>query len=263
MAKVNLLIVGAQKAGTTALASFLSEHPDVCMAPQKEVHLFDAPDFQDSAGFCDARYAEVFKECRGQRWTCDATPIYMYAPDIAPRIRRYNAHMRLIALLRNPVERALSHYAMERARQVERLPLAAALAAEPVRLWRHRHDLSWSSALRAHSYVDRGYYSRQIAHLLRYFPREQLLILRTDDLLRDHAGTLRRVYDFLEIDVPATLPEARQVRPSLGHDPVERSDSLGRLCTPSVPVRAALRYVFKPELRRLERLLGWQLNDWR
>ncbi len=255
--KVNFVIAGAQKAGTTALAAFLAEHPEICMAPQKEVHLFDAPDYVDSTAFCDERYRQAFPNYHGQPLVGEATPIYMYLPVCVARIQRYNPAMRLIVLLRHPAERALSHHAMERSRQAEPWPLLAALAAEPFRLWRAAGSLEWSSAVRTHSYLDRGFYSRQIANLLEHFPREQLLVLRTEELLAHHAETLRRVYTFLGAEEPAVLPASRQVRPGaeLGADEARP--------TRPAAVASALKWIYRSELARLEKLLGWRLDSWK
>jgi hypothetical protein len=255
--KVNYLIVGAQKAGTTALASFLAQHPEICMARRKEIHLFDAPDYQDSPSFCDARYAVEFPDYCGQRWVGEATPIYMYLPLVAERIHRYNPQMRLIILLRNPAERAVSHYGMEVSLNRERLSLSTALAIERFRLWRDRMNLSFTSSLRDHSYIDRGFYSRQLNHLLLHFSRQQLLVIRTDDLLGRHVETLERVYKFLDLERPASFPEPQQVRLPLGPGIIETH------IQPSPLMLTLLKRIYRNEIVRLEQLLGWRLDDWR
>jgi hypothetical protein len=278
--KVNFLIVGAQKAGTTALASFLAQHPDVCVSRRKELHVFDAPDYRDTRGFWDERYAVGFPDYRGQPWIGEATPTYMYFPFVAERIYRYNPDMRLIALLRNPAERAISHYKMEISRDTERLPLIAALAAERFRLSRAQGALGWNDAPRAHSYLDRGFYSRQIQRLLHYFSRDQFLILRSDDLLAHHVETLETVYEFLGVNRPERVPLPEIIRPPLDPralevkrpEPVPLAETVGPpLETEAVEkavdvsrfTRAALRRVYRNEINRLEQMLGWNLDNWR
>ncbi len=255
--KVNCLIVGAQKSGTTALARFLGEHREICMAPRKELHVFDAPDYEDRPDFCDQRYARAFPNYHGQRWIIEATPAYLYLPSVAERIHRYNPDVRLIAILRNPVERALSHYSMEVSRRAERLPFYAAFAAEPFRLWRDGKNFAWTSSVRVHSYLDRGFYSIQLQRLIERFSREQILALKTDDLRHHHVETLERVYTFLEIERPPCPPEPRYIRPLLGEGVVERPVEVPPL------VRALLRQIYRNEITRLEHLLGWQLDEWR
>lgn len=92
------------------------------MAPAKEVHIFDSPTFD--AGQIDARYAAALPNYGGQRCVMEATPSYLYLPDVPGRIAQYNPAMRVIVLLRDPVERAVSHHHMERAR-VRVAPAAA------------------------------------------------------------------------------------------------------------------------------------------
>jgi hypothetical protein len=111
--------------------------------------------------------------------------------------------------------------------------------------------------MRAHSYVDRGFYSRQITHLLRHFSREHLLVIRTDHLLTRHVETLQHVYRFLDVVSPAPFPEPQQVRPALG------SGILDRRVEPSFLVQAFLKRIYKNEIERLEQLLGWNLADWK
>jgi hypothetical protein len=255
--KVNCLIVGAQKSGTTALAAFLGEHSEICMAPAKELHVFDAPDYREIPGFCDERYASAFPGYTGQPWIAEATPAYLYLPFVADRIHRYNPDMRLIAVLRNPVDRAISHYSMEVSRGFERLPLYAALALERPRLWWNAGNLAWTSSVRVHSYLDRGFYSRQLERLMERFSPAQILVLRMDDLLHRHVETLERVYAFLGVKTPAHVPEARHIRP------VAAEGVVARTIEASPMLRSILNRVYQSELERLERLLGWQLDDWR
>ena len=133
---MNFVIAGAQKSGTTALATFLRGHPDICLTDEKEVHLFDDPDYSGAwtAKAIDERYAAACGTYTGQVVVGEATPIYVYWPHIADELFRYNPRMRVIVLLRDPVERALSHHRMERSRGNEWLPLLPALLAEPLRV---------------------------------------------------------------------------------------------------------------------------------
>ncbi len=105
MAKVSFLVVGAQKAGTTTLYSHLAGHPPLFMSRRKELHFFDSdehdwehPDYTGfEAHFADASPGQICGE---------VTPIYMFRRRFLERIRRYNPHIRLVAILRNPISRA-------------------------------------------------------------------------------------------------------------------------------------------------------------
>jgi len=211
--RVRFVIGGAQKCGTSALASYLAEHTGLALPAGKEAHVFDAPDFDEAwdAGAVDRRYAEHFAHAPPEALCGDATPIYLFHPRSIARIARYNPAMRWIVLLRDPVERALSHYWMERGRGTETWPLWPALLAERWRLRGHRDDFAPDSPLRRFSYRARGDYARQLDALFARFPREQVLILLAHDLAKRPGPCLERVYAFLEVDPPAQAPAARSV----------------------------------------------------
>ena len=195
------MIVGAQKCGTTALARFLSRHPDIGMASPKEMHLFDSPQYAGdwTPEQIDERYRPFFRHCAGTAVRGEATPIYMFLPEVAREIQRYNPDLKLIVLLHDPVERAISHYYMERARGREHRPLWLALLCEPMRLRRCRDGRAFGSALRVCSYRRRGLYSLQLRNLYRWFDRSRVLVVRTRDLRQHHDAVLRRVFAFLGV----------------------------------------------------------------
>ncbi len=246
MPEVDFLIVGTQKGGTTALAYFLSLHPHICFAPNKEVHFFDYDrNYVKGIDF----YHSFFPNYNNQTRIGEATPIYMYLPHVPPRIARYNPRIKLIVLLRNPIDRAYSHYQMERQRGWESLPFPLALSLEPLRLSLPQ-DLDQERApRRIYSYCDRGYYSRQLKVLQDCFPREQILVLLQSDLEQSHDQTLALVYDFLEVPRPPELPPPKRVLE--GHyKPL-----------PSW-LRQALKAQFTPEIAALEKLIDRDLTNW-
>ncbi len=213
--RLGFMIVGAQKCGTTALAQFLAAHPQVGMSSLKEVHLFDAPEYSSewTAREIDERYRPHFAHCSyagaaGDPVLGEATPIYLFFPDIAAELRRYNPELRVIVLLRDPVERAISHYYMEKHRAAEHRPLWQALLLEPLRLRRDADPRHPESAARVRSYRSRGLYSRQLSNLHRYFSRERVLVLRAEDLRSNHDAILRRVFAFLGVSTDVHVPPA-------------------------------------------------------
>ncbi len=208
MRSLDFMIIGVQKGGTTALSHFLSCHPQVAMASNKEVHLFDAPDYRPGLSQVEInqRYQHYFPRQAEGQLLGEATPIYLYWPEIIPELHRYNPRLKLIVLLRDPVQRAISQYQMERARGYERLPLLLALLLEPLRLWvSAKRPLT--SAHRRHSYADRGCYMRQLRQLRRYFPDHQLLLLDNTELAAQHQETLLRVTQFLGLTPMAVAQE--------------------------------------------------------
>jgi len=188
---VNFIVIGVQKAGTTALHDYLAEHPALAVSDVKEVHFFD-DETQDWSAPDYAAYHAHFP-ADGARLRGEATPIYIYWPNALQRIHAYNPAMRLILMLRDPVDRAWSHWRMETARGVEQHPFAWCVRRGRQRLfdaepWGHHREFS---------YVERGFYGAQAARLLGIFPRDQVLILRAEDLRSDPESALDQVSAFL------------------------------------------------------------------
>ena len=216
---VDFMIVGTQKGGTSALHRFLSRHPEVGMSRPKEAHLFDAPEYSRewTPEEIDERYRPLFPHGAGARIRGESTPIYLFFPEIAAELRRYNPALRLIVLLRDPVERAISHYYMEKSRHWESRPLWQALLLEPLRLRRCRDPRAHRSAMRVGSYRARGLYSRQLRNLYRVFDRDRVLVLGSRELRERHEDTLRRVFAFLGVSeavriAPESYNEGRRGR---------------------------------------------------
>ncbi|MYD96383.1 MAG: glycosyltransferase [Gammaproteobacteria bacterium] len=205
---VDFVIAGAQKSGTTALAHFLSQHPDIAMA-QTEGHVFDASDYSPdwTPAEIDQHYHGRFGPGDGNSLHGESTPVYLFLPDVPGELARYNPDLKVVVALRDPVQRAVSHYVMERARGNERLPLWLALLAEPFRLRRCPDPRGRESAVRRHSYRSRGLYSRQLRNLYVVFPRDRVLVLRTEDLLADHDATLERTFAFLGVRHDVRIPQ--------------------------------------------------------
>lgn len=163
----NFLIIGVQKGGTTSLYSYLAAHPRVSPALGKEVHYFD---FHYGCGerWYRAHFVpQAWSDVRGLQ-TGEASPEYLFCPAAPQRVAAFDPGMKLIVMLRNPVERAYSQYQMSRRRGSETLSFAEALALEPERLEAERRRLGAVAAHargkshRHHSYQSRGYYAEQL-----------------------------------------------------------------------------------------------------
>lgn len=205
--KLGFLICGVQKCGTTALWHFLSRHSQIVFGPQKEMHVFD----NEETNWNDPDYKTLHnpyaQNAVGKLWG-DATPIYTYWPPSLKRIHAYNPAIKLVVILRNPVERAYSHWRMEVARNAETLSFSNAIRQGRKRI-SSQQDIE--GVHRVYSYVERGFYAAQLARLLHLFPREQVLVLRQIDLYGNHRVTLDRICDFLAIDRFVTYPESQQI----------------------------------------------------
>jgi hypothetical protein len=238
--RVSFLIAGVQKGGTTALYEYLAGFGDVALPAVKELHFFD-DEAQNWAAPDYGAYHAQLPEADG-RPCGEATPIYSYWPRSLERICAYNPAVKLILLLRDPVARAWSHWKMEYARGVERQPFAWCIRAGRQRLfdaepWGHEREVS---------YVERGFYGEQVEHALSLFPREQLLILKSEDLRADPTEPVAAVRRFLR------LPEAQAPEPRTVHAGAA-ADYPSELTAEDV---AFLREVYAPDAARLEALTG-------
>ena len=237
MPRVDFIIPGAQKAGTTALFDHLGEAPGIALSTVKEVHFFDDETVDWSRPDYDAYHAR-FPEAGGALLG-EATPIYLYWPNALERIRTYNPAMRLIVMLRDPVERAWSQWRMETARGVEREPFGWCVRQGRQRLfdsepWGHHRE---------YSYVERSFYGEQMARLFELFPTDQVLVLKADDLRADPNTVLARICAFLGAPPPPpTSPRSVHVGQEM--EGLEAADI------------AHLRAVYARDAERLEDLTG-------
>ena len=240
----DFVIIGTQRGGTTSLHAYLSAHPQVITPATKELH------------FLTDRYV------RGLDWylgqfptevppdviTGEATPYALFHPLAPRRLLEIAPAAKSIVLLRNPVDRAYSHFLLERSRGEEALDFAAALEAELERLDGEEARLAWDPAYasgphKRASYVARGEYARQLERWFGVFPREQILVLRSEDLYERSAEAFTHVADFLAINPDVTIPFTKH------------NQSSGSPLDPMI--RRRLSEYFAPWNVRLAELLGW------
>ena len=185
----DFLILGAQRSGTTSLYNYLASHPDLTASLAKEPQYFSTK-WSKSETWYRAHFRGVRSSGavgdHGRPLAFEATPYYLFHPLAAARAARVVPQAKLIALLRHPVERALSHYEHNAARGLERLSFEEAVEREPERLageaQRMLDDPGYvSRAHRLYSYVARGCYAEQLENWMVWFPAEQFLVLRSED----------------------------------------------------------------------------------
>ena len=242
----DFLIIGAQRGGTTSLYEYLCRHPQVDPATEKEIHYFD---FQTARG--PAWYRAHFPwRFPGTRITGEASPFYLFHPRVPRLVRDLLPAVRLIVLLRDPVERAHSHFRLQRRAKIE--PLATfeeAIAAEPERLAGEREKFArlpdyYGYNFHQYSYLERGIYLPQLVAWEEFFPREQLLVLGSEDFYARPAEVFGRVCDFLGLD---RAPIAGIEPPRLNHQPGEGL---------TAETRGRLQEYFAPHNAELARYLG-------
>jgi len=195
----DFLILGAQKAGTTSLYDLLVQHPRIETARTKEIAFFDR-----HYGLGINWYKCNFP-ANGQI-TGEATPDYLVDPEAFARIQRHlPQRTRFIVLLRNPVDRLVSHYFHARRLGYEPLGLAEALECEAERIGPqgHRlvgHPLEGRTQFSAFSYYTRGLYAEQLQRWFDGFGRENVFVETSDRFFADPVGVTRQVFGFLRLD---------------------------------------------------------------
>ena len=231
---------------------YLARHPDVVAPLGKELQYFSTQHHRGEAWyrahFPTERSMQRRRGSSHPAVAFEASPYYLFHPHAARNAAATVPGAKLIALLRDPVERAYSHYEHTRQRGLEPLSFEDAVAAEPGRLAveveRMRADPGYESrAHRIHSYVSRGRYASQLEEWFRHFPRPQALVLRSEDLFVDPAGTYGTVLDFLGLPRFA-LPDYRAYTRRAPGPPMAPA------------TRAALEAEFRSDNERLAALLG-------
>lgn len=266
--KVNFVVGGVQKGGTSALDAYLRKHPELDLAERKDIpdyqndpnreleyppkvmaypkepHFFDTEEYFASAEVDYSIYHGFFSPREGVRLYGESTPVYTYWQEAPRRMWEYNPEMKIIVLLRDPVKRAYSHWNMMRDLLLESLPFEEALAREEARAREARPLQN-----KRHSYIDRGFYSEQLRRLWRFFPREQVLVLKSERLFQEPNQVLEQVAGFLGI---APFPELEQAEVNTGKYREPMSEQAGHL----------LRETFQGEVKTLENMLSWDCGDW-
>jgi hypothetical protein len=220
----DFLIVGAQKAGTSSLYAYLAAHPLIAPALAKEIHYFDY-NFERGEAWYRAHFPTLLEKWRGTfRATGEGSPYYLFHPHAASRVRALVPHAKLIVLVRNPVDRAYSHYHHQVRLGLEPLSFEDALDQEPARLVGEfekllADDSFYSFNYQNYSYCARGMYATQLARWFQLFPREQFLILQSEAFYTNSAQTFERVLDF--IHVPRWQPPAFRVENDGQYPPLE------------------------------------------
>jgi hypothetical protein len=265
----NFLVIGAPRSGTTWIDVNLRGHPDVFMPSLKEVHFFDR---HYNRGI--KHYESFFKGHSGQPAVGEATPDYMHGlystNDIPALIYKHLPDVRLIATLRNPVDRVYSRYLNAKAK------------------FDKNKSVSFEEKLDERpEFTKEGFYFEHLQSFLAHFPRERMLLLLYDDLIDDAEGFLRQIYSFLGVRTEfgryahkANINAAAGKR-NLGRSRLlwllARACSRGKLHTAadgirrlnsvsiepmSTETRLKLISIYREHNLRLQDLLGRDLSHW-
>lgn len=249
-----LIIGGGMRCGTTALFSYLAKHPQLSASRRKEVHYFDLH-FDRGEGWYKRQFRRSTTTPNGRPTILfESSPYYMYDPRVAQRIHNAIPSIKLLFLLRDPIDRAVSHYQKNRRDNREPLSLADALEAEEERLAGEEEkmlrDPHYCSPIHQYfSYKARGRYAILLRRFYQYFPREQIMIIKSNSLFQRPEQTLKHVCNFLGVTdwQPDRFPV---INPSLIKTAVPER------------IRAMLETDFEPQEKDLEELIGWRSASW-
>lgn len=274
----NFLCIGAQKAGTTTLHDILRGHPEIFLPEIKETHFFDIREnFSQGVGW----YEEFYRGSGEFPLAGDFTPEYLFFEYVPERIRTVlGRDVKLIVILRNPVDRAYSHYWFSVRRGIETFPFEKAIALEHRRIRSGFYGRAW------YSYVSRGFYSEQIERYYRLFPEEQIKVVIFEEFVRDEKKNVAGILDFLGCTLPFEFERGRKVHAgdltareyarALRTDPsrfLDRSflglpglllSGEGKMAYPSMKrkTRLLMEEIYCEEVRALERMTGRDLSVW-
>jgi hypothetical protein len=238
----NLFVVGAMKAGSTTLHYLLGAHPDVHMSPAKEPGFFcdhaelarhNAPAAQMLVSRDEGAYLDLFTGAKGARWAGESSTYYTKRPllsGVPERIVRFAPDARIVYIMRDPVERSISHYLHQVRAGLEPRSARAALTA-------------------GSRYCRIGDYPRQLGPYLDVFGRESVFVLTLEDLRAHRQQTLAGLFRWLEVD-PSAAADI---------EPQHRNQTPARDFAPHVGWGAPLHRV-SPALYRLSRRIPWKLR---
>ena len=211
--KPNFIIIGAMKAATTSLYTYLKQHPDVFMTHIKEPMFFNtlqkANNFKVHGGKRKKitnfdQYYSLFDDVKNEKAIGEASPAYLLNEDCPSLIQQHLPNTKIIAVLRHPVARAYSNFL--HARRADREPIADFETAFNKEA--ERKAQNWSPL---YHYKDKGYYAKQLQRYFTLFPKENIKVLLFEDLVKDPIKTTQEIFKFLNIDnsfIPDTSKKA-------------------------------------------------------
>jgi hypothetical protein len=292
----NFIVIGAAKCGTTSLHRYLNQHPQIFMsaygepsyfAHQDEVLNFQGPGDAEWKFVTDlTAYEALFDGARGEKAIGEISPRYLYFEKSAERMRALIPKVRIIAILRNPVDRAYSHFLMNTQRHCE----PAATLMEAVELERDRVHKNWGWDWR---YVSLGLYHQQLKRYYDLFPVDQIKVILYDDFRDNPVGMIQDLFHFLGVDESFVPDMSKRERPqylakSKGLDQwVSQPSSFKKIfhgwvgantrkrikdwilqrnsaAVPplAVDIRQALDQKFRADRVQLQKLIGRDLSRW-
>jgi hypothetical protein len=242
--KIDFLVIGTQKGGTTALDYYLRRHPGIEMGRKKELHFFDNEKIFANATVDYSILEKQFSISPGKIYG-DVTPIYMYWEPAIRRIWQYNSKIKLIAILRNPIDRAFSQWKMAYQLNNEKELFSYCIKNE-----RERARQALQLQHRICSYIDRGFYAEQIKRIKRFFPDEQVLLIKYDHFVDNQEFIIGKILNFLSLDGSEYIFEHKTAHKFYAEHVISDEE------------KNYLRNIYINDIKEVERLLKWDCSNW-
>lgn len=269
--KPNFLIAGVQKSGTSALAYYLNQHPDLKMSYHKEVNYFSSSKYHNG----DNWYSKQFPGSLRKVKYFEATPDYLYSQNFAERLFKYNKNIKIILILRDPVKRAYSAWNMfKEINNYEDNKREAIITNNMNFIEDKKNSEFFSEFIRRENYPDfrsyinmeleiikskpslvvpgfirYGIYYEQIKRLLNFFSLDQILIVENNELKKDRVQTLRKIFNFLEVNNSLDIDDISNIGVRKYEKKIEEND------------KNLLKKFYQPYNHRLFELIGKKF-DW-
>ena len=253
----SFIIIGAQRCGTTSLYDYLSNHPQIIPSPVKELFYFDdyyqrPIEWYKSFFPTEKQKEKLERDLVARVITGEASPSYFFHPYAAKRIKETLPQVKLILVLRDPIERAYSHYNHIKRLNREPLSFEEALAKEVERITPDIEKLAKDEFYKAdqrrdYSYLTRGYYAKQLTEWYKYFPKEQLLVVQSEEFYRETPRVYNEIVEYLGLN-SYTLPS------------FEAKNAL-KYAKMAPETKEKLKAYFAPKNEELYELLGKRF-DW-
>jgi len=214
--KPNFIVIGAMKAATTSLYTYLKQHPEIVMTKVKEPMFFNNFQQENNYKILGSKkkrlttleeYLTMFKDVKNEKAIGEASPAYIYNPKAPQLIKEYLPNVKIIAILRHPTDRAYSNYLHTKRADRDNTDTFQ----EAIELENKRIEDNWSPL---YHYIEKGYYSVQLKRYYQLFPKENIRVYLFEDVVKNTKETLKDIFKFLEVDENVEIDTSKKANVS-------------------------------------------------
>ena len=214
--KPNFIVIGAMKAATTSLYTYLKQHPEIFMTKVKEPMFFN--NFQQENNYkilgkkrkkptTLEEYLTMFKDVKNEKAIGEASPAYIYNQKAPQLIKEHLPNVKIIAILRHPTDRAYSNYLHAKRADREN----SDTFQEAIEVEKKKIKDNWSPL---YHYIEKGYYSVQLKRYYQLFPKENIRVYLFEDVVKNTKETLKDIFKFLEVDENVEIDTSKKANVS-------------------------------------------------